>query len=327
MRFLTAAIAAVAGASAALAASAPRPMLLPAATAMVLSPYVRIGAVDPRVKRAQDGEIRILVRSAAPWQLALSPRSLAGGTETSGSRSAAQGAAPASAIGELAVRSQAGRTIPVMAGGVVPVAAGGPTPPGGQLLMLPVVTLVRFASLPGRRSADLDVLIDGRPTGASVRIDFDVIELLELVPDPRPFELSGAPDPTRPGLWRFDKRTYRVVSNVPWLVQVALGGAPKETAASRTLCQNAIVLMSGGQPRAPLAAGQPVTIASGAATGDAGTDVDVELGLAVAGGEIEGDYVASLAVAARPATAVIPTTVVRSAERSPVSGAATRAGE
>ncbi|HUK14678.1 MAG TPA: hypothetical protein VLW17_15375, partial [Thermoanaerobaculaceae bacterium] len=199
--------------------------------------------------------------------------------------------------------------------------------PGGQLLMLPIVTLVRFASLPGRRSADLDVLIDGRPTGASVRIDFDVIELLELIPDPRPFELDGAPDPTRSGLWRFDKRTYRVISNVPWIVQVALDGAPKEAVASRTLRQNAIVLLSGGQPRAPLGTGQPVTIASGAATGDAGTDVDVELGLAVAGGEIQGAYTASLAVTARPAPAVNPTTVVRPAWRTPVGGAAAEAGE
>lgn len=297
--------------TAAFAGTVPRQTLVPSASVLVLSPMVRIDTVDPRLAQPAGGELRALVRSRVPWEISLSRRVGGPAFANAGGSPSAAGAASGPPADELSVRTASGLTCRVPASGPVSVAAGGPTPAEGTVVSVLLAANVKLDSPPGARQAWFDVLLNGKPAGAGAALSYDVPHVLDLVPDARPFQLAKAPDPTRPGTWPFEKRTYRVVSNVPWVVEVALNAAPTESVAGRALRQNAMVVLGAGQVKAPLVPGQPVAVASGDATGGDGTGVDVELGLVVSGGEIEGAYSTAVSVTARPAAATNPVSAMR----------------
>ncbi|MGC8722962.1 MAG: hypothetical protein ACP5VF_03715 [Acidobacteriota bacterium] len=206
----------------------------------------------------------------------------------------------------LQVNGPGGSWQPLPPGTAVPVASGGAT--GGQALPLTLMLQAQptFDLPAGDYAGTLTFLLNGAPVQPTVSLTAQVPPVAQLSPDPRPFTLTRPPDPARPSTIPFEPRLYRILSNVPWQLTATLKGPLQQPGSPLALVPASFAWQPPSGPAQPLLPNQPLTVASGPMTGQAGQTVSLTFTYTVTGLVVAGDYQGEIAVELNPLAASPP---------------------
>jgi hypothetical protein len=272
------------------------------ASLTVTTAALTFGSLNPSSPSSLPVPLTALLSASKNWSLSLLYTSGAGGLRALNRRRGSVAGAAAPAELPLLVVSEEGGSQSLPPGLPVQVAEGGATGGQGRPITLLVQTRPTFDTPAGDYEGTLIFLLNGVAVQPAVSFTAHVAAVARLTSDPRPFLLSRPVDPTHPGTIPFEPRLYQVTSNVPWRLVATLVEPPQVPGSSLKLPPSAFAwLPPSGAPQ-PLSPNQPITVASGPMTGQAGKSVSLIFTYTLTGLVPAGNYQGSISVELEPAS-------------------------
>ncbi|MCU0224673.1 MAG: hypothetical protein MUF27_11535 [Acidobacteria bacterium] len=250
-----------------------------------------LGVVHPERSEQFASPLSGRLRATGPWRVGLA-RDAAGAAQADLRRVQSP---------DLFVKTLAGQWTPLVPGVAVLLASGGATDPMGVDFRFEVKVVPTLDDPPGAHSDRLFLTVNDQRVAVPVRVSYSVAPTAILEADPRAYELRAEVDPSRTSHYAFERRTYKVLSNVPWVAEVTLKEPLTDQGSQAVVRNDAIRLTTRDGAARTLVPGQPIQVGAGPASGSAGLVLEFELQFQLRDLLVAGEYVSTIEVTAKPA--------------------------
>jgi hypothetical protein len=257
----------------------------------LVTPTLDLGVLHPEQTDQLPGALTAFLRAPGPWRVGLMRDPAA----------TSRGRVSRIAPPDLFVKTPSGQWAPLVAGVPLLLASGGATREAGLALSFSVKAVPNLDYSPGSRSSTLFFTLDDQGVATPLQVTYEVAAATVLEPDSSPYRLRSGVDPSRPSQYAFERRSYKVYSNVPWLAEATLKGPMQKPGSQAALRLDAIAVTTRDGGVRPLTPGQPVQVGAGPASGMAGALLEVNLQFTLQDLLVEGDYASSIEITAKPA--------------------------
>ncbi len=257
-----------------------------------------LGVVRPEQSEQLASSLSGRLVATGPWRIGLARDAAA----------APQAGTRRDPLPDLFVRSPAGQWTPLARGVAVLLASGGATDPLGVDFRFEVKVVPTLDDPPGARADRLYFTVNEQRVAMPVRVSYSVAPAAVLQADARGSELRAEVDPSRPSHVAFERRSYKVYSNVPWVAEATLKGPLTDQGSQAAVGSAAIQVTTRDGAARTLAPGRPVQVGTGPASGSAGAVLEFDLQFQLRDLLVAGEYVSTIEVTARPAAGATTTT-------------------